>query len=293
MTDKADFVLVDLGMMLNREGKTLSDLFAIMDEDGDKTITPDEFRRGLLAQGIAELDDSEVERIVTAIDLDGDGLIDLLELHNAFNEQNMPTRIVGATASDTPAGSGPMAEGFRPWTEPGASKMSMLFPDVEAIKDPMNARAIAGVSMFGLLMFWFNGIFGIARQSVEGARDHSLDLMSIVTGGDYNAAPAPHLDALSSLLMILLVYVMFLSSPAFIVALFVGALMCIAAIAVGGALAWLMLLIAVGLLVWGGMELSNVLEGTAGPAAVDIGEDSDDSTEKARDSDILEIAEEE
>jgi hypothetical protein len=300
--DKADFVLVDLGMMLNREGKTLSDLFSIMDEDGDKSITPDEFRRGLLTLGIAELNDAEIDRLMKAVDLDGDGLIDLLELHNAFNEHNMPTRIIGADASETPSGSGPAAEGFRPWNEKGASKMALLFPDVEALQDPMNARAISGISMFGLVLFWMNGVFGVARQAMDMPRDHAIDLMSMMTGGEHNAAPAPHLDALSTLVMILLVYMMFLASPAFIVAMFVGGLIFIAAIASGGAMSWMMMIISVGLLVWGALELNKFMpflpEGMV-PSGVEAGAASATTeadyspSEKGRDSDIAEIAEEE
>jgi hypothetical protein len=300
--DMADFVLVDLGMMLNREGKTLSDLFSVMDEDGDKSITPDEFRRGLLTLGIAELDENEIDRLVKAVDLDGDGMIDLLELHNAFNEHNMPTRIIGADASESPSGPGPQAEGFRPWNEKGASKMALLFPDVEALQDPMNARAISGFSMFGLLLFWWNGIFGVARQAMDMPRDHAIDLMAMMTGGDHNSAPAPHLDALSTLLMILLVYMMFLASPSFIVAMFVGGLIFIAAVASGGAMSWMMMIISVGLIVWGALELNKFMpfipEGMlavgGGAAAVASTTTEDDTPkEKSRDSDITEIAEEE
>jgi len=275
MSDKADFVLVDLGMLLNREGKSLAEVFEAMDEDGSKTIEPDEFRKGLLKLGIAELDESEIDRIIAAVDLDGDGEIDLLELHNAFNEHNMPTRIVGA-AADAPRAAGPTPEGFRPWTERGASKMALLFPDMEAFQDATNARVISGLSMLGLVLFWWNAVSGIARATAGGARDHSIDLMMMISGASHNAAPAPHLDALSTLFMIVIVYVMFLSSPTFIVALVAGLLMAIGGMMAGGTLSWVIAIAGVGLAVWGGMEMRNHMpeEGAASAGS--------ESSEKSR-----------
>ena len=95
---KADLVLIDLGLMLQSAGLSLPDVFTVMDQDDDSTISPDEFRAGLFKLGIAELDEGEINRVIDAIDLNGDGQIDLKELQNSFNEHNMPTRIVGEKA---------------------------------------------------------------------------------------------------------------------------------------------------------------------------------------------------
>jgi hypothetical protein len=95
---KADLVLMDLGMMLQSAGISLSDVFSVIDQDGDSTISPDEFRAGLFKLGIAELDEGEINRVIDAIDLNGDGQLDLQELQNSFNEHNMPTRIIGEKA---------------------------------------------------------------------------------------------------------------------------------------------------------------------------------------------------
>jgi Ca2+-binding EF-hand superfamily protein len=52
----------------------LLDAFAVFDQDGSGTISPAELRQVLVAQG-EKYTDSEIDDMISHVDLDGDGLI--------------------------------------------------------------------------------------------------------------------------------------------------------------------------------------------------------------------------
>ena len=58
------------------------------------TLTAYEFREGLNKLGLANLPPHEVDRLVTALDINGDGMIDLPELGLAFTRDMMPAKII-------------------------------------------------------------------------------------------------------------------------------------------------------------------------------------------------------
>jgi len=72
--------LVDLARWLKSSGTTTIDLFMKMDLDSDGTISPFEFREGLASLDIVDLPPWDVEKLVTSMDLDGDGKINIPEL---------------------------------------------------------------------------------------------------------------------------------------------------------------------------------------------------------------------
>ncbi|MDC0056440.1 cbb3-type cytochrome c oxidase subunit I [Deltaproteobacteria bacterium] len=72
--------LVDLARWLKSSGTTTIDLFMKMDLDSDGTLSPFEIREGLASLDIVDLPPWDVEKLVTSIDLDGDGKINIPEL---------------------------------------------------------------------------------------------------------------------------------------------------------------------------------------------------------------------
>ncbi|MEO2120390.1 MAG: cbb3-type cytochrome c oxidase subunit I [Candidatus Poseidoniia archaeon] len=72
--------LIDLARWLKSSGTTTIDLFMKMDLDRDGTITPYEIREGLASLDIVDLPPWDVEKLVTSMDLDGDGKINIPEL---------------------------------------------------------------------------------------------------------------------------------------------------------------------------------------------------------------------
>ncbi len=72
--------LIDLARWLKSSGTTTIDLFMKMDLDSDGTISPFEIREGLASLDIVDLPPWDVEKLVTSMDLDGDGKINIPEL---------------------------------------------------------------------------------------------------------------------------------------------------------------------------------------------------------------------
>ncbi len=72
--------LIDLARWLKSSGTTTIDLFMKMDLDRDGTISPFEIREGLASLDIVDLPPWDVEKLVTSMDLDGDGKINIPEL---------------------------------------------------------------------------------------------------------------------------------------------------------------------------------------------------------------------
>ena len=72
--------LIDLATWLKSSGTTTIDLFMKMDLDSDGNISPFEIREGLASLDIVDLPPWDVEKLVTSMDLDGDGKINIPEL---------------------------------------------------------------------------------------------------------------------------------------------------------------------------------------------------------------------
>ena len=107
----ADDVISILGDWLSATGLTVADLFKRFDENKDGVIEAHEFKSGLLALNIADLPESQVDRLVKALDDDGDGVIDIGELESTFTpSDNSPAKNIGPeedeveeTAEEEPA----------------------------------------------------------------------------------------------------------------------------------------------------------------------------------------------
>ena len=72
--------LVDLARWLKSSGTSTIELFQKMDIDSDGQISPFEIREGLASLDIADLPPWDVEKMVSAMDLDGDGQVNIPEL---------------------------------------------------------------------------------------------------------------------------------------------------------------------------------------------------------------------
>ena len=92
----ADDVIQILADWLNATGLSVVDLFKRFDANGDGVIEAQEFKTGLLALNIADLPESQVNRLVDTLDEDGNGVIDLQELESTFTPpENKPSKEVG------------------------------------------------------------------------------------------------------------------------------------------------------------------------------------------------------
>jgi cbb3-type cytochrome oxidase subunit 1 len=93
-TDTADEILWQLSDYLKTNNLKIFDVFKQLDEDSSMTLTAYEFREGLNKLGLANLPPHEVNRLVSALDMNGDGIIDLPELGLAFTRDLMPAKII-------------------------------------------------------------------------------------------------------------------------------------------------------------------------------------------------------
>ena len=93
-TDTADDILWELSDYLKQNNLKIFDIFKQLDEDSSMTLSAYEFREGLNKLGLANLPPHEVDRLVTALDINGDGMIDLPELGLAFTKDMMPAKII-------------------------------------------------------------------------------------------------------------------------------------------------------------------------------------------------------
>ncbi|MAK05017.1 MAG: hypothetical protein CMA03_03915 [Euryarchaeota archaeon] len=94
LADTADDILWELSDYLKENNLKIFDVFKQLDEDSSMTLTAYEFREGLNKLGLANLPPHEVDRLVTALDINGDGMIDLPELGLAFTKDMMPAKII-------------------------------------------------------------------------------------------------------------------------------------------------------------------------------------------------------
>ena len=66
-------------------GKSVEDLFAEIDADGDGTINGPEFYKGVKKLVGEALTPDQISMIITAFDTNGDNRIDVAELRNALS----------------------------------------------------------------------------------------------------------------------------------------------------------------------------------------------------------------
>ena len=92
--DEADDALWKIADYLTNNKISIFEMFSKLDEDKNMSISPTELKLGLKKLGISNMPDSEIERVVDALDIDSDGMISLPELDLAFTKENMPLRIV-------------------------------------------------------------------------------------------------------------------------------------------------------------------------------------------------------
>jgi len=83
------FVMDDLTTALSSwmkdESLTISELFGEIDADGDDSLTSDEIKSALLERDLAFLGTNELDRFLTQIDLNHDGVISFAELAAALS----------------------------------------------------------------------------------------------------------------------------------------------------------------------------------------------------------------
>ena len=89
----ADDVVEVLAKWLETTGITIPTLFKKFDTNNDNLIDSGELKTGLLSLNLADLPPSQVERLVEIIDEDGDGQIDLSELHETITGEKLPTPV--------------------------------------------------------------------------------------------------------------------------------------------------------------------------------------------------------
>ena len=86
----ADDVLDVLRNWFNNTGIDAKMLFSKFDSDSDGSINDDELKDGLLKMNLADLPPSQIDRLISEVDTDGDGVISLEELVAAINGEELP-----------------------------------------------------------------------------------------------------------------------------------------------------------------------------------------------------------
>ena len=77
--------LEKLKNVMNDAGKSVEELFAEMDADGDGTINGPEFYKGVKKLVAEALTPDQISIIIAAFDTNGDNRIDVMELRNALS----------------------------------------------------------------------------------------------------------------------------------------------------------------------------------------------------------------
>ena len=93
-SNNSNDILWDIRDYLETEKKSLKDIFKDLDDDDNKTISVEEFKSGLLKLSIANMTEGAVDNLVKTLDENGDGEISLKEFKSAYNEDNLPAKIV-------------------------------------------------------------------------------------------------------------------------------------------------------------------------------------------------------
>ena len=95
----ADEVLDVLREWFSNTGIDAKVLFAKFDSDSDGSIDSEELREGLLKLNLADLPPSQIDRLISEVDDDNDGVISLEELVAAINGDELPDE---SSPADTP-----------------------------------------------------------------------------------------------------------------------------------------------------------------------------------------------
>ena len=93
-SNNSNDILWDIRDYLDANKKTLKDIFKDLDDDDNKNISVEEFKSGLLKLEIANMTEGSVDNLVKVLDENGDGEISLKEFKSAYNEDNLPAKIV-------------------------------------------------------------------------------------------------------------------------------------------------------------------------------------------------------
>lgn len=114
----------------------------------------------------------------------------------------------GMELDDTPDGF------FSSWMKTKRSRLVDRFPDSELLKEPSINRMIAFPALLGALLFLYNALFGLARETIDSPRNMTVDLTAIVSGDTYSATWAPHFDLVGMLIVLFFAVVLFMTTPA-------------------------------------------------------------------------------
>ena len=93
-SNNSNNILWDIRDYLEVNKKTLKDIFKDLDDDDNKNVSVEEFKSGLLKLEIANMTEGAVDNLVKTLDENGDGEISLKEFKSAYNEDNLPAKIV-------------------------------------------------------------------------------------------------------------------------------------------------------------------------------------------------------
>ena len=96
----ADDVVDILRTWMATNSMNVKTLFGRFDTNNDGRIDSEELKSGLLSLNLADLPPSQVEKLVNAIDEDGDSLVDLEELQNIIGGEELPKE-TSAESDDT------------------------------------------------------------------------------------------------------------------------------------------------------------------------------------------------
>lgn len=100
------------------------------------------------------------------------------------------------------------------WWNCEESMLARALPKMGFLKEPAVHKASILISITGIIALLWNAIHGIARQSVGGARDHTLDFLAMITGADQKSVAAPHLDLISGIILFALFTILAMTRPA-------------------------------------------------------------------------------
>nr|MBC8517557.1 hypothetical protein [Euryarchaeota archaeon] len=101
------------------------------------------------------------------------------------------------------------------WLNTKYSRLARRFPDSDLLKDPGINKLIIFSSLTGLVLFVYNALIGLARETVSSPRNMTVDFTSIMNGGEYNATWAPHFDLVGGLMIAIFAAILFMTGPAF------------------------------------------------------------------------------
>lgn len=101
------------------------------------------------------------------------------------------------------------------WLNTKHSRLAQRFPDSDILKDSGINKLIIFSSLTGLVLFVYNALIGLARETISSPRNMTVDFTSIMNGGEYNATWAPHIDLIGGLMIAIFATILFMTGPAF------------------------------------------------------------------------------